>query len=364
MPSDELRRRSRLAGLAASVPVDAVLVTRLVNVRYLTGFSGSSAALLLLVGGDAPAAVLATDGRYRDQAAQQCGDVELIVSRTGPEDLLAHASTVGAGVVGFEPSAVSVADFRRLSGGFGGAMVELDSLVEQLRAVKDPSEIERLRRACQVSDAALAEVLPCIRTGWTERRIAADLEAAMRRLGADGAAFESIVAGGPHSAIPHHEPTDRPLAKGDLLKIDFGARVEGYHADQTRTFVVGAAAQGWQSDLHAAVLAAQEAGVAALAPGASARTVDQAARSVVAAAGWGDQFTHGLGHGVGLEIHEAPFLGATSPDRLAVAVPVTVEPGVYLPGRGGVRIEDTLVVGTDTAESLTTTSRDLLVLDQ
>ena len=364
MSSDERRRRSRLTELAAAAQVDAVLVTRLVNVRYLTGFSGSSGALLLLGGGDDPVAVLATDGRYRDQAAEQCGDVRLLISRTGPADLLAHASTAGADRVGYEPEAVSVADFRHLSEGFPGALVELDPLVERLRAVKDPSEIALLRRACQVSDAALAELLPRIRTGMTERQVAADLEAGMRRLGADGAAFESIVAGGPHSAIPHHEPTDRPLTRGDLLKIDFGARVRGYHADETRTFVVGADPEGWQSDLHAAVLAAQQAGVAALRPGASARAVDAAARSVVADRGWGDHFTHGLGHGVGLEIHEAPFLGATSPDRLSAAVPVTVEPGVYLPGRGGVRIEDTLVVGTDTAESLTTTPRELLVLDR
>jgi Xaa-Pro aminopeptidase len=364
MPTDERLRRSRLSGLAAAASVDAVLVTRLVNVRYLTGFTGSAGVLLLFVGGGDPVSVLATDGRYQDQAAEQCGDVGLLVTRSGPDDLLARAAERGAAAVGFEPEALSFAAHRRLSGGFPGTLVGLDPLVERLRMVKDPAEVDRLRVACQISDAALAQILTQVRVGSTERRIAADLEAAMRLLGADGAAFESIVAGGPHSAIPHHEPTDRPLERGDLLKIDFGARVQGYHADQTRTFVVGAPPEGWQSEIHAAVLASQAAGVAALAPGVAASSVDAAARAVVSDAGWGEHFTHGLGHGVGLEIHEAPFLGATSPDTLAAAVPVTVEPGVYLPGRGGVRIEDTLVVGTEAAEPLTTTPRDLLVLDR
>jgi Xaa-Pro aminopeptidase len=184
----------------------------------------------------------------------------------------------------------------------------------------------------------------------------------MLEAGAEAAAFDSIVAGGPHSAIPHHTPTDRPLEPGDLLKIDFGALHAGYHADETRTFVVGAAAQDWQRDLHALVAQAQRAGCEALAVGASLREVDEAARSVIRDAGHADHFGHGLGHGVGLDIHEVPFLGATADGSLVDRTPVTVEPGVYLPGRGGVRIEDTLVVRTGGPVSLTMTTRELLVL--
>jgi Xaa-Pro aminopeptidase len=361
VPATHEQRRRRLADGLPSYSAEAVLVTKLVNVRYLTGFSGSSGAVLVLADGSA---LLATDGRYQDQAADECPDVERVITRSGPADLLARADGCGAGAVGFEEHDLTVAVHRQLAESFGGSLLALPPVVEPLRAVKDDGELALLREACRISDAALAEVLPRVRVGATERRVAADLEATMRRLGADHAAFDSIVAAGPNSAIPHHTPTDRPIARGDLLKIDFGALVDGYHADETRTFVVGAAPADWQLELHAAVAAAQAAGVAALEAGASGVDVDAAARRVLADAGLEEHFTHGLGHGVGLEIHEAPFLGPTSPDRLAAAVPVTVEPGVYLPGRGGVRIEDTLVVGTDRAESLTATPRDLLVLDQ
>jgi Xaa-Pro aminopeptidase len=178
-------------------------------------------------------------------------------------------------------------------------------------------------------------------------------------LGAEAPAFASIVAGGPHSAVPHHSPTDRPLERGDLLKIDFGARYEGYHADMTRAYVVGAPPTGWQQEIHDLVAAAQRVGREALVVGAAAVDVDAAARAVVVDAGYGDQFPHGLGHGVGLEIHEAPLLGPTSSATLAEGTPLTVEPGVYLPGRGGVRIEDTLVVRATGAELLTEAPREL-----
>lgn len=353
-------RRGRLADQLRTADLVALLITRLVNVRYLTGFSGSSAAALVRADGTA---LLATDGRYQNQAAQECPDVGLMITRTGPADLLATAAQEGLARVGFEDHVLSVADHRGLVAGFGGELHPCASLVEGLRVVKDDAEIALVREACRITDAALAAVLPGIRVGSTEREIALDLEIAMRRLGAEGVAFDSIVAGGPHSAIPHHTPTGRQLERGDLLKIDFGALVGGYHADETRTFVVGAEPQDWQAEIHHAVADAQAAGIRALRPGRAGTAVDAEARSVLAAAGLADRFTHGLGHGVGLEIHEAPFLGQTSTDRLAAAVPITVEPGVYLPGRGGVRIEDTLLVGDDGTESLTTTARQLMVLD-
>jgi len=241
-------------------------------------------------------------------------------------------------------------------------LVATTGTVEALRSVKDDEELAALAEACRISDEALAALLPEVRVGATERVLARRLEWLMLELGASAISFESIVAGGPHSAIPHHSPTDRPLEAGDLLKIDFGALYDGYHADETRTFVVGADPEPWQAELHALVARAQAAGVAALAVGADVREVDHAARSVIAAAGHAEHFGHGLGHGVGLDIHEAPMMGYAATGILGDRTPVTVEPGVYLPGRGGVRIEDTLVVRTGGPVSLTQTTRELLVL--
>jgi Xaa-Pro aminopeptidase len=240
--------------------------------------------------------------------------------------------------------------------------VRLGPAVEQLRTVKDDGELALLREACAIGDRALRETLERTAPGQTEREVARRLEACMVELGAEGVAFETIVATGPNSAIPHHRPTDREILRGDLLKIDFGARYSGYHADCTRTVVVGGTPADWQREIHDVVRRAQRAGRHALRVGADLRAVDAAARDVVVEAGYGDAFPHGLGHGVGLEIHEAPMLGVRATGRLAGRTPVTVEPGVYLPGRGGVRIEDTLVVGEGTPELLTTTSKDLLVL--
>jgi Xaa-Pro aminopeptidase len=233
--------------------------------------------------------------------------------------------------------------------------------VEELRRVKDEDEIALLREACAISDRALAGVLPSLRAGLTEREVAIALERAMIDLGADAIAFDTIVASGPNGAIPHHRPGDRVLERGDLVTIDFGALMGGYHADMTRTIAIGTPA-GWQRDLYDLVLRAQLAGIGAAAPGADTKDVDAAARDVIVAAGHGGDFPHGLGHGVGLEIHEAPLMGYDKTGKLADRVPITAEPGVYLAGRGGIRIEDTLVVRADGPELLTETTKDLLVL--
>jgi Xaa-Pro aminopeptidase len=233
--------------------------------------------------------------------------------------------------------------------------------VQGLRAVKDDGEGAALQRACAIGDAALAGLLDDggLRAGRTEREVALDLEDRMRSLGADGPAFDTILAAGVHSAVPHHRPTSAVLQAGDLVKLDFGALVDGYHSDMTRTVVLGRAT-GWQRELHALVAQAQAAGRAALIPGTEVTAVDAAAREVVAGAGRGEEFVHGLGHGVGLEIHEAPALSKTGSGALAAGMVVTVEPGVYLSGRGGVRIEDTLVVRDRAPELLTHTTRELL----
>jgi Xaa-Pro aminopeptidase len=352
-------RRDRLRAAWQAAGADAALVTRLVNVRYLTGFTGSNAALLLTEQG----AVLATDGRYTTQAGAQAPDVELLVERECAAALVSRAARDGVRRLAFEAHDVTVEAHAGLQGIDGApGLVALGHAVEALRTVKDDDEIALLREACAIGDRALAETLGHIAPGHSEREVARRLETAMIDLGADGIAFETIVATGSNSAIPHHRPTDREVERGDLLKIDFGALYGGYHADCTRTVVVGREPEDWQREIYDVVRAAQRAGRHALTVGADTRDVDSAARQVVVDAGYGDQFPHGLGHGVGLEIHEAPLMGYRASGRLAARTPVTVEPGVYLPGRGGVRIEDTLVVTDGVPDLLTTTPKDLLVL--
>jgi Xaa-Pro aminopeptidase len=359
VPDNHVARRDKLRALLTDQGADAALVTKLVNVRYLTGFTGSNAALLVT----ADQAVLATDGRYITQSEAQSPDVERVIDRQCGEALVTRAGKDGVRRLGFEDHDVSVATYATLKALDGAPeLVRLTSPVEMLRTVKDDGEIELIRTACAISCRALEDLLPSITSGRTERDVARDLENRMLDGGADGRAFETIVATGSNSAIPHHRPTDREIAVGDLLKIDFGALYKGYHADCTRTFVVGREPEAWQREIFDVVRVAQRAGRHALVPGAELQSIDDAAREVVRRAGFGEQFTHGLGHGVGLEIHEAPMIGYTAEGRIGARTPVTVEPGVYLPGRGGVRIEDTLVVGESGPELLTTTPKDLVVL--
>jgi Xaa-Pro aminopeptidase len=355
-------RREKLRAVVRSAGLDAALVTTLLNVRYLTGFTGSNASLL--VPADGPD-VLATDGRYTTQAADQAPDVELLIDRATAPALTARAAAEGARILGVESHDVTVDLFGTLSSAVGtGELRSLRRAVERQREVKDDEEIALLREACAIADRALAGLIEAggLRPGRTEREVGRDLDARMLDGGAYAPSFETIVAAGPDSAIPHHRPTDRMLKRGDLVKLDFGATYGGYHSDMTRTVVLGEPA-AWQREIYELVAAAQAAGRSALVPGAELRGIDAAAREVIAAAGRAEAFGHGLGHGVGLEIHEAPALGPLSVGTLADRVAVTVEPGVYLPGRGGVRIEDTLVVrdGAD-PELLTTTTKDLVVL--
>jgi Xaa-Pro aminopeptidase len=352
-----LRERVRAAGL------DAVLVTRLVNVRYLTGFTGSNGALLVPVDPDR-ADVLCTDSRYTLQAGDQSPDVELLVERASATALAARAAADGYRRLGFESHDVTVDLHRELAERAGGELVSVQRAVEDLRAIKDDGEVELLREACAIADRALADLISegGLRAGRTEREVGRDLDARMLAHGADAPSFDTIVATGPHSAIPHHRPDHRRLEGGDLVKLDFGAEYGGYHSDMTRTLVLGPPAD-WQREVYELVHTAQAAGRAALRIGAELAAVDAAARDVIAAAGRAGEFGHGLGHGVGLEIHEAPALSPLGAGTLADRMAVTVEPGVYLPGRGGVRIEDTLVVREGAEpELLTLTSKDLTVL--
>ncbi|CNF34130.1 peptidase%2C M24 family protein [Mycobacterium tuberculosis] len=363
MGETHIARRGRLAALVAARDAGALLVTRLVNVRYLTGLDSSRAALL--VPADGPA-VLATDGRYAGMAAEVCPELPVIVDRQVAAALLARAAGDGAGRLGFEAHDLTVEQHAALAGQAAGLdrPVELAALgrpVEELRMVKDEEEIGLLREACAITGRAFEAVLPEIRAGVTERAVAIALERAMVDFGAERPAFESIIASGPNGAVPHHHPGGRELQAGDLVTMDFGALYGGYHADMTRTAAIGEPA-GWQRDLYGLVHRAQRAALEAAVPGAETTGVDAAAREIIRAAGHGEAFAHGVGHGVGLEIHEAPLMGYEGTGKLMDRVSITAEPGVYLAGRGGVRIEDTFVVRADGPELLTTTTKDLLVL--
>jgi Xaa-Pro aminopeptidase len=343
---------------AALTGCDALLVTHLTNIRYLTGFTGSAA--LLVVQGDG--AVLVTDGRYEEQAPGEVtaagAPVAVEIGRTGEAQRdLVQAALAGVATVGLEADHVSWAEQRHLDEGWlpDATLVPTSGLVEALRVVKDEGEVARIEAACTIADDALAAVAPLLEEGPTELAFAQALDAEVRRRGADDISFETIVASGPNGSRPHHQPTARAIEPGDLVVIDFGALVDGYHSDMTRTLAIGGRGRlgAEQERMLEVVGAAQAAGVDAVAPGAPTKAVDEACRTVIAAAGWGDAFVHGTGHGVGLDIHEDPRVGATTDAMLAPGHVVTVEPGVYLPGHGGVRIEDTVLVTPSGRRTLT-----------
>ena len=343
MPMDVAARMGRLR--ARFDGIEALLVTRLVNVRYLTGFTGSAAMLLVTRDG----ATFVTDGRYRDQSADQLTaagvTADIVIGLTQADQRAALARAANAVMrLGLESDGVTWAQQRSFSEWFPNAeLVATDALVDGVRIVKEPGEVERIRAACAIADDALAELLPTLYAAPTEREFALRLEFAMRERGASGVSFDAIVASGPNGAKPHARPTDRRIESGELVVIDFGCVVDGYCSDMTRTVSVGEptpdARRVWET-----VFDAQRAGCGAVAIGAECAAVDRASRDVIAAAGWGDAFIHGTGHGVGLEIHESPRVASTSTGTLSAGHVVTVEPGVYLPGIGGVRIEDTLAV--------------------
>lgn len=350
------RLRARLEGAGC----DALLVTNLANVRYLTGFTGSAGMLLVTPSG----AVLTTDGRYRTQAGEQleAAGVDATIEIGGPADqhrAVAAAVTSGRNgsarrKVGLEANAVTWATQRSMAEVFEGSeLVPTSGVVEGLRRVKDPGERSRIEAAARVADEALSRVVPMLSEGRSEREVATELDFAMRRLGAEDSAFETIVAGGPNGAKPHARPGPRAIGRGDLVVIDFGAKVDGYRSDMTRTLSVGDPADDALGEVWELVLRAQAAGAAAVAPGVAASAIDDACREMIDAAGYGDRFVHSTGHGVGLDIHEAPAVAGTSADTLEAHSVVTVEPGVYLPDVGGVRIEDTLIITEGGARAVT-----------
>jgi Xaa-Pro aminopeptidase len=354
------RQAALRSGLAAE-GLDALLVTHLPNVRYLTGFTGSAALLVI----HAQATVLVTDFRYAVQAPAEAGQAAMVeVDQKSVWERLGRVlGDLGlAGSLGIEAHALTVRDAERVGALTRARVVPTLEQVERLRAIKSPEEVAAIRAAAELAQDALAEVLPGVRPGHSEREIGAALESALRRRGSEWHPFPTIVASGPRSALPHARTSARTVGRGEWLLIDFGAQVDGYCADLTRTVVVGARADDRQRSMYELVRSAQQRALEHLRPGMTGREGDALAREVIAARGFADAFGHSLGHGLGLEVHEAPRLAPTAEGVLPPHVVVTVEPGVYFPGWGGVRLEDDVYLGPDGPERLSDGRTELVEL--
>jgi Xaa-Pro aminopeptidase len=349
MPQEHL---ARLEALRASLPeqVKAHLVSNPSHIFYLSGFTGSAGMLLV----SRAEALLFSDFRYRLQAAEQAPDYEFVEIAKG---LVKSAGQVaqsrGLRRLAVDPVHLTCQAQAQFAEGAGEAEVlPCEGLVEALRAIKSPAEIDRIRAAAALADRALAHMVSLLRPGVTERELALKGEFLMRREGAQSVSFDMIVASGPHGALPHAETTDRPLQPGDLVVVDLGARVQGYCSDMTRTFGLGPTSREAKA-IYDLVYRAQRAALAQVRAGAVCGDLDAIARTLITEAGHGDDFGHGLGHGVGIDVHEAPRLGREVETVLEVGHVVTVEPGVYLAGIGGVRLEDLVAVGAESIEVLT-----------
>jgi Xaa-Pro aminopeptidase len=362
-------RVARLAAELAAGEVDALLVTTPVDVRYLTGFTGSNG--LALIAAEAPGATIGrhrflTDFRYVIQSAEQLPETfEREIASADLLEALAATLAETSGRLGFDEAHVTVKGHRRLAELLGPRweLVPFSGAVERLRAIKDAGEIARIRAAAELADEALRGTLETGIVGRSERDVAIELELRMRRLGAEAPSFPSIVAAAENAALPHAEPRRREIPPDVLVTIDWGALHDGYCSDCTRTFATGEGISEQARETYALVLSAQEQGLAAVRAGPTGRDVDAVAREVIERAGQGEHFGHGLGHGVGMEIHEAPRLSRTAGEEpLRAGNVVTVEPGVYIPGRLGVRIEDLVVVGEDAQEVLSSLPKALAVV--
>lgn len=346
---DTAHHLGRLRAAVSDQGADGAIVTSLTNIRWLSGFTGSNAVLHLTT----DAATLITDGRYAEQAPQQLAAAGLDVDvRVTPDALEVLTDLAATGRLAVEADDLSWAGHERWRAALGADLTPLATPMVELRARKDAGELDRIRHAAAIADAALADVVPMLADEPTEREIALELEVGMRRRGATSSAYETIVAAGPNAALPHARPTDRTIRAGDLVIIDVGALYDGYRSDMTRTFVVGEPTAE-QERLLEVVREAQRLGVEVVRDGVAAVDIDRTCRGYITGAGLGPQFSHGTGHGVGLDIHELPAVNARATATVHDTMVVTVEPGVYLPGEGGVRWEDLLIVGSEGAEAVT-----------
>jgi Xaa-Pro aminopeptidase len=357
--SRQQRLRIRISELGA----DAILVPHLPDIRYLTGFTGSNG--LVVVRADSPAgrSTLLTDSRYTIQAAEETSATEVRIAR---KSLYAEAGELlGRGrtrrKVLYSPGQLSVAQFAALRKAAGKRVrwTEAAGLVWALRGVKDPQELSVMREAADLASQVFSDVLPLIRPGMLENELAAEIEYAMRRRGATGPSFETIVASGPRSALPHARPTLKPIGKNELVVLDLGAILRGYCSDMTRTVFVGKASRRVRQ-WYRAVLEAQLAAIRAVRAGITAGEVDSAARRILHRHRLARFFTHSTGHGLGIEVHEPPRLGRGEKTKLAAGNVVTIEPGVYVEGAGGIRIEDDVVVTAAGSEVLTSATKEFI----
>lgn len=334
-------RVTRLRRKMAEQELDAILISQPQNRRYLSGFTGSAGLLLI----SQQVAVLATDFRYTEQAESQAPAFRTSRVEGGlAEWLPGLLSPIDAKRVGFEASGVSFSTYQQLAAALGDRdLVPTEAVVESLRAVKGEDELEPIRRAVRLADDAFDAVSPAIRSGMTEKQVAWELERTMREMGSESMPFDIIVASGPNAALPHHRPGDRAIQRGEPVVIDMGARVDGYCSDLSRTVYLGQP-DGFFGRIYHLVLEAQLAAMAGITEGMSGNQADALARTTIAEGGHGEDFGHGLGHGIGLHAHEQPRLGKGSADVLADGMVFTIEPGIYISGWGGVRIEDVAVL--------------------
>ena len=354
--------KERLERFVARLPdrdLDAVLVSAPENRRYLSGFSGSAGQLLI----SQDRAVLATDSRYSEQATNQASEFQVHQVRGGWDWLLEELKESGVKRVGFESQDMTVSSYNSLldaikaeSGLSGISLIPVAGLADDQRIIKDGNELGLLQRAIDASDAAMETVCPAIAEGMTEREVAWRMEMAMRDAGADTISFDTIVAAGPNGAMAHHQPTDRAIQRGEPIVIDMGAKVGGYCSDITRTVIVGEPDEMFHK-IYGIVLGAQLTAINTVQIGMTGEECDSLARDVIVESGYGDNFGHSLGHGVGLAIHENPRVSPKSTDSLDFNTVFTVEPGIYISGWGGVRIEDIVILGEDGATPLSKASK-------
>jgi Xaa-Pro aminopeptidase len=357
--NSKTKRLRRLRPSIGERKLDAVLISQLENLRYLSGFTGSSGWLLI----SGQNAILATDFRYLEQAKGESPGFEIVQIKQELHDWLPGlVSDLGWHRLGFEANSISYDGYHKLGEAIKIKQINLQlvpttGIVEQLRSTKTPEELGFITKAVELADAAFEEAKAIIRPGMSEKEIAWEIEKILRQEGSEGIAFEIIVASGPNSALPHARPTERMIRSGEPLLIDMGARISGYCSDLSRTLFLGKADRPFR-EIYDIVFKAQATAIKEVESGMDASQADRLARSVIEQAGHGDEFGHGLGHGVGLAVHEFPRLGLGSSDLLADGMVFTIEPGIYLVGQGGVRIEDMVVMENGKARVLTRASKD------
>jgi Xaa-Pro aminopeptidase len=353
-----MEKIERLREQFAQAGIDGMLVTSPYNRRYMTNFTGTSGVALI----SAEKALFITDFRYVEQAGKQAKGYE-IVQHTAPihEEVAKQAEKLGIQKLGFEKDHLTYSNYQDYQKVFKGELIPVGDIIENLRLIKSESEIKILKEAADIADAAFKHILDFIKPGITELEVANELEFFMRKCGATSSSFDTIVASGKRSALPHGVASDKIIEKGDLVTLDYGALYKGYVSDITRTVAVGEPSADLKN-IYQIVLDAQLLAVEKIKPGMTGKEADAIARNYIAEKGFGDQFGHSLGHGIGLEVHEKPLLSMRSDMVLQPGMVVTVEPGIYVPGLGGVRIEDDTLITSSGNETITHSTKELIIL--